>query len=367
MNVLKIKLVPIVITILYLISCRNYSDNENIRVINVGDINKTDKIVLEDVSSVDFIQLQMQDTINYIGAIKKIIYNDSCYCISDGKKIIFYNNEGKYKFTFDKLGRSGEEYLQIYDFEINNEEIYILDKNLSKILTYNMDDDLTYKSSLKLDFYPKSLKIISDSFMVINAENNIIDDEIKMKFHVFDMNENKIINSFYPLNIYKGKYLKYLWNSNFTNHNDSLFYYEPNDNTILFLNEKGYSNYLKIDFSANEPPPSFYNVNYENVMEFMNEFNDKKYASGIYWSIWTEDKFIFQFIHDKQLKIGIHNLGDNTTKIGGNFVVMNDVQLENYFISNNRLISYIYPEQLGKNSNSVMNRNGEIILVIAKF
>lgn len=142
MNVLK-KIITIAIIITSTISCKNHIDNESLRTININDVNKMDKIVLEDVFTVNFIQLQLQDTTKYIGEIKKIIYNDSCFCISDGKKIMFYDNNGRYKFAFDKLGKASEEYLQIDDFEINDGKIYILDKGLSKILTYNINDNLS--------------------------------------------------------------------------------------------------------------------------------------------------------------------------------------------------------------------------------
>lgn len=330
----------------------------NCNQIKVEGIENCDNIFIDSIADVKYIQLLKPSSQNYIGNIKKIISLKYIY-ISDGENIFTYDMDGQCKSVFNKLGKAGDEYLELSDFDVIDNLFYIIDRNLRKILIYNMKGECL--SSYELDFYPKSIKMIDNTSMIICAENDIIKDEEKMKFHIYDINK-KITNSFYPIDIHKGKYLKYLWNSNFTVVNDSIFYYEPNDNTILHITKENYTPYIKLDFGKHEAPAEFYNKDYENVAYFFYDFHEKQYASGVYWAIWNNSKILFQFIHDKELKVGLINRLDNNTSISKGIYSANYTKLEEVYISGENIISYIYPEKINND-----NLNSDIILLIAKL
>lgn len=336
------------------ISCSNQKKNEtnsdHCMVVAINDVDRLSDICLDSIASVKYIPLITPDSDTYLGNIRKIIYKDSCFYLSDGKTIFAYDFNGKYLWTLNQRGKSGAEYLDIYDFEIAD-KLYILDRTSLKLVSYDLNRN--FISSMKIDFYPKSLHSINSSSLLICGENDIIDDEVKMKFHVFDVAKNKIRNSFYPIDIYKGNYLKNFWNLNFIQHNDSLFYFEPHDNRIINIDENGYRDYLKIDFGKNEMPVELYNVNYEDAMKFYDVFHSTTYATGIYWSIWNENNLIFEFLHDKKMKVASCDLKNGTQQISIGMSILNsNKKMEEFFVSNDVLLSYYI-------------KNEEIILVYA--
>lgn len=349
--------------LLFSVSC----SSENVKNINehivhkIENLNNYENIYLDSIANVKYIQLLKPNDQTYIGKIKKIISINDCIYISDGKNIFTYDMDGKCKSILNKMGKANDEYLRIYDFEVVDTNIYIIDRNLCKLLSYNSDGKCI--CTFKLNFYPKSIKMIDNSSMVICAENDIIDNEEKMKFHIYDTEKNKIVNSFCPIDIHKGKYMKHLWNNNYTVVNDSIFYYEPNDNTILHITKKKGVPYISFDFGSNEPPAEFYQKDYENVALFFYDFHTKQYASGVYWAIWNNSKTLFQFIHNKELKIALIDKLNHKTYISQYLYVNRDVKLDEIYTYNCCLYSYIYPNETTREEYS----NNDIIVLIAEL
>lgn len=349
---------------LFTFSCHNIKNTQSItstssKIITIDNVTNYEPIYLDSIANIKLIQLSKPDSQIYIGRVKKIVsHNDSIY-ISNGKNIFIYDMNGKCKSTFNKIGKANHEYLGIYDFEIVDTNFYIIDRDLCKILSYSINGD--YISSLKLDFYPKSIKKINDSSILICAENDVIDQEEKMKFHIYDIDMNKIINSFFPIDIYKGKYLKHMWNNNYTIVNDSIFYYEPNDNTILHVTPEKYSSYLTFDFGKNEPPTEFYQKNYENVASFFYEFHENQYASGTYWAIWNDSTMLFQFVHNKALKVAQINRQNHHVTISKGVYINKDQPLGEIYTYDNKLLSYIELNEM----NEKESLNDDIVVIIA--
>lgn len=349
----------LIITFIFLLSCDDDIQSScNYQLIKVEGIEDCDNIYIDSIANVEYIKLLRPDTQSYIGSVKKIVALENIY-ISDGKNIFTYDMNGRCINIFNKIGKAGDEYLELSDFDVINDLFYVADRNLCKIIIYNMNGECV--SSFKLDFYPKSIKMIDNSTMIIRAENDILEDEEKMKFHIYDT-KNKIIKSFYPIDIHKGKYLKHMWNNNFTVVNDSIFYYEPNDNMILHITKENSSPYIKFDFGKYEPPIEFYQRDYENVAYFFYDFHEKQYASGIYWAIWNDSKILFQFIHNKELKIGLINKSDNVTSISKGIFAKNDIKLDEVYIDGDNILSYIYPDEINSK-----NQNRDITILIAKL
>lgn len=349
--------------ILFTFSCssKNTQTVNNHHVHEIENLSNYRNIYLDSIAKVKYIQLFKPNDQTYIGRIQKIISLNNTIYISDEKNIFTYDMSGECKSILNKTGKANDEYLGIYDFEIINANIFIIDRNLCKLLSYNSDGKCL--SALKLDFYPKSIKMMDNSSIVICAENDIIDDEEKMKFHIYDIEKNKIVNSFCPIDIHKGKYLKYLWNNNYTVVNDSIFYYEPNDNTILHINRKSSAPYLSFDFGSNEPPAEFYQIDHENIATFFYDFHDKQYASGVYWAIWNHSKTLFQFIHNKELKIALVDKFNHKTYISQYIYVNRDVKLDEIYTYNNSLFSYIYPNETAREEYP----NNDIMVLIAEL
>lgn len=339
--------------ILYLVAILSVFScvNENKRDHNIGNLNDYEKIYLDSIATVKYIQLSKPNDQTYIGKIVKIIPLEDNIYISDGKNIFTYDLSGECKSIFNKIGKAGDEYLSIDDFEVINGVIYIIDRDLCKLLSYNSDGK--YIGALKLDFYPKSIKMIDNSSLVIRAENDIIDSEEKMKFHIYEIGKNEIVNSFCPIDIHKGKYLKHMWNNNFTVVGDSIFYYEPNDNTVLHITPEKSSLYMSFNFGNSEPPVEFYQTDHENIATFFYDFHDKQYASGVYWAIWNDSKIVFQFIHDKKLKVAMIDKYNNKTYISQGLYVSGDMKLDEVYTYNSSLVSYIYPDETDNPSNDI--------------
>lgn len=357
------KLSFIMIIALLIVSCNSRKNNQSItslEIIKIDNLDNDEKICLDSITEVKLIPFSRPDSQTYIGRIKKIVLLNNTIYISDGRNLFLYDMNGKCKLIFNKRGKAKGEYLGIGDFELINSNFYIIDEEQRTLLSYQNDGKLIH--SFQLNFRPKSIKKLDHSALIICAENDIIGEEEKMKFHTYDINKNEIVHSFCPVDIHKGTYLKHLWNNNYTVINDSLFYYEPNDNTILHITQGNYQPYLTFDFGKNEPPTEFYQKDHENVATFFYEFHENQYASGTYWAIWNESKILFQFIHNKELKVA---LIDRSTKYAMIYqeIFIKNVNLGEIYTYDDNLLSYIYLNETTGNENS----ESDLAVIIAKL
>lgn len=133
-------------------------DFGNLHAISLSDV----------VKDIHFVELETTDE-SLFGTIDQMVcYEDKIYILDTYKtnSLLIFSKQGKF---ISKLGRGSggpEEFFSPHSFVVNTSGIYILDRQLSKVLHYGLDN-LKFKRSIKLP-YPAPL-----SFTMLNEETFI--------------------------------------------------------------------------------------------------------------------------------------------------------------------------------------------------
>ena len=140
------------VIVLCLCSCsfNNKKERQNIdpSLNNVVEIDLDNSNVSENIKYSSF--LSMPRTIildnNEEALIERIyeldIYNDNIYILDDKlKRFLVFDVNGKYKYRIGKTGMGPGEYLELSDFSIDREQgfVYLLDEGRKRVLEYNLN------------------------------------------------------------------------------------------------------------------------------------------------------------------------------------------------------------------------------------
>lgn len=141
----------------------------------IADDNITWEIPIEEAASTQvkmsdllddafFIPLETKED-NLLGEIKKIKFDeDKIYLNSDNTVLACYDMDGNHVFDIDRKGRGPGEYLQISDFVVDGDSIYLLDNYLKKVHVYDKDA-LDYKRSIDLPFFAVEMEKSGDNLV----------------------------------------------------------------------------------------------------------------------------------------------------------------------------------------------------------
>ena len=84
------------------------------------------KTLSEAIASYKFIPLATDDT-TLVGNITKILkYKDNYYIASNNKEILVFHTDGSFSHRINRQGRGPQEYVELNDFDIAEDQIVIL-------------------------------------------------------------------------------------------------------------------------------------------------------------------------------------------------------------------------------------------------
>lgn len=111
---------------------------------------------------------------SFIGRVGKIKKNrNHYYVLTDDKKIIRFDEDGKFVSVLNRLGNGPDEYAYISDFEVVNlrgkSEIWLCDMN--KIIVYDADN-CNYLKTVDYDFVINKFRVINQNRILLLTGQN---------------------------------------------------------------------------------------------------------------------------------------------------------------------------------------------------
>lgn len=253
LNEMKINTVTIIsisILFLHLSSCqdnnRNQTNKNNFQVVDLASTHNGDTINLSDfLTHKKYISLETKEEC-LIGHISKLkIYNDRIFILDPyiAKKLLVFDIKGNFLYPVSERGNGPGEYEDIFDFNIHDNKIYILN-NRSSIIEFTLD--AKYIKTYKLPLW-------ANHFFNVNGEkwglitNSDKSHGFESNFHLTEndfSNEKGFVNSRYddfPVSPFKQTCCL----------NDTNYFFLPFDNSIYFASNKGISLKYKFEFPEN--------------------------------------------------------------------------------------------------------------------
>ncbi|MDX9697590.1 MAG: 6-bladed beta-propeller [Bacteroidales bacterium] len=170
---------------------------------NIDNILQFDSIF----SDIRIIQLETNNECLISNIVKVLFYEDKIYLQDKFQKLLMFNANGRFLSSIGKKGRGPGEFLELRDFDIDNDgNIYILD--FLKIHKYSGDG--TFLTSFKYHFTKKEpmyfvpLQFVlthNERFLIWGGSAGIKADFTGKLFAMYEMSKNgEITNGLLPLN-----------------------------------------------------------------------------------------------------------------------------------------------------------------------
>lgn len=137
------KQIKLLLVFILFISCDNNSkqpsnSDAGIDYIELND-NCFDEIKTELIDSIRILKLNENDKSFFTAISKLMIHNDTLYVFGRfGKdQLVSFDKNGNYITTFSQKGRGPEEYIQLWDFDVDSNQVYLYDRAAKKMLYYD--------------------------------------------------------------------------------------------------------------------------------------------------------------------------------------------------------------------------------------
>lgn len=314
---LYMKIIIIFSTLLIFFSCIN-NQKKSIKeadcIIVDVNISEESSFDLSELSKEEqWIKLETNDSC-LIEYIRKLYYVDNKIVVGDDNSILFFDVNGKFKYRVDRQGGGPEEYNRLSDFDIckNNKQIYILDTGKKQILKYDLSGN--YINNIKIDFWAIGIQLLNDSTCLLYSGNQM-SSECNNKFAVIDMKNDKTLNRFGVISANKSKYLHVYNKTNFSINNNHIAFYEFYNDTIYTLYDKGCKADFYLNFNKMNIPKSYFDRNYENIIEFQNEINRHDFVFGISSLIQiSNSSYIATYFHNKMRRLLYYSQNKSVNK-----------------------------------------------------
>ena len=243
----------------FLISCVGESSSSD----QEYPIDKIDVDVVESVLMSDFIKsvkyIPLSDSGGaLLGAIDKVRMDDDRIYVLDMYQAVglfVFDHQGNLIFAIQNYGRGPGEFMGPYDFTIDydNDEIAIYDARGLKICFYDKTTGQFLREQL-LDFRFRRFEAINGGFLF--HTDNRPDPDMCCNMIKTDRGLN-VVEEFIPIKDEMRK--AYMMSpTNFSSHEDTLFFYSHNDYNIYRSVNGDFAIYKSFDFGEKNAPEEYY-------------------------------------------------------------------------------------------------------------
>lgn len=339
-------------------SCNNTkSSSENKEIVSIDKMTLANIDIENIFDHISFLSIDHNNM--FLPNAAKIIYKNSEIYISDGFILYMYDSNGKLAGLIDKKGKAKGEYLAITDFGVSNDKIILLDSKNKNILIY--DKQGSFEFDIKLNVFASTFTIKDDSLLVLNNDYSTYEDSQKGKITLINSNTGKT-SYFGTYNTNKTNYMHIIGGFNFYNNGKDLFFYE-NFNPFVYKIENMdlvENIYIKM---PNTPQNDYYDRNFEDVADFITDFTQNNYASGINNFYCSDKKIIFKFFHNHKNYYCLYNRNTKQVDSMGEIFLYDDIKINNIYFNEGQAIASISAYRLI----DAMPKNKRIADLVKKY
>ncbi len=120
---------------------------------------KTAGVIPDIIDSVEYLALETCEGSIYSGITKMMVKNNKIY-IGDSfrQKIVVFDLSGRFLYNIDKKGRGPGEYLELKNFTVDNNSVYVIDNRTNTVTAYS-DANGEYMWSKKIEIVAWDLSV----------------------------------------------------------------------------------------------------------------------------------------------------------------------------------------------------------------
>lgn len=333
-----------------LVSCKQTEvgtiQKMDVSIPSSSDVLKTSQIATD----VSIIVVETPASGYLLGEPTALVERGHYLYIADRTSIVMLDDSGRILKTINKKGEGPDEYLQIADIQIDElGRLWVLCRNNKTLYCYSWDDGELIKK-IDSDAWLMKIKYIGNDKMLCYIGNEM-DDKNAHKLRTIDLKTGEVIQKELPINAKQAEYLHWMTRNHFSVDGEKTYFYELFCDTIYSLDEDFcLKPSIYIDIEDRGIPPSFFEEEYNDVLDFYQELSSKRYAYGVNMYIAKRGKILLTFTYDGGYKWFAEL---EKRRLAGN-VLVEDVLLEGYEFDMD-------------NDAFFVQENGEMIVAISPY
>jgi len=294
------KHIPFFLLLLLLTSCSREQKKSQINHLNI-DYRSEKKINLSDyVARTHFVQLETNENCIIGNVTKAQLYDQKIFLLDEMTSILYeYDISGQFHKSLNRRGTGPEEYIQLKDFVVAEDGVYVLDFSSQTIFLY--DFNFNYKEKYRYNSFASSFTLLDDAFLLYN-EISMKDDDYQ--FTQIDK-DGKILSEYLPRNMNSEPSFYWASSNVFSKDKDSIYFSSRYSNTIYCKTEGSLHEAFYLDFGSKTIPKQKSYLNYNIYdLEFPYILREKFYVSDNFLIVdfFNKGKRMFTFF-DKQNSI----------------------------------------------------------------
>lgn len=307
-------------------SCARKTEG-NLRVLTVNMGDTSDYVKLSDVvSSSEYIPLETNDSIIIDDIVKVISHKETLY-VADRFAIYKYDSEGRFQSKFDKHGIAPDEYIHLSDFYIGDKgDLWILSRG-GKTL-YNYDWKGSLKEAIQLNCWATKMYPIDEEHLLLYVGNEKSEDNY-CQLVVLNPRIRKITERYLPIDDKKSEYLHVMGRNYFLpiNSEGNIYFYQMFNDTIYQVEKNSLIPAYYVNFGDRNIPASFFDNDYQNIMDFFQRLSPKGYAYGINWFCGNNEIFWLSYYYQGECYLSVLS-GNGASK--NVYALVDDLSLWGY-------------------------------------
>lgn len=138
----------------------------------------------------DYVRLETNDSV-IVSKIDDFGVNDSIIALQSGYNIFTFDMNGKNIGVVSKRGNASSEYLEISDFKLSEDMIWVLSPMQKKIIGYDFQGK--FVKYIELDNFYYAFEILDDGKILLASENC---NDSGFNFALIDSKDGKVINRY---------------------------------------------------------------------------------------------------------------------------------------------------------------------------
>lgn len=174
------------------------ADMGDVISIPITDVETVNGMWSDFADEVIMIPLEISDDC-LLGEIDKVVMSDSCIFVMENenqKGIYVFDHTGKFLYRIGSHGEGPEEFVELSDFSLNEEEgvIYLYDNARKKILVFSYEGD--YIKDIQMNYYAFNLEYQNGLFYLYH-ESPVYGDPLCSL--VIKNDKGETVNAYYPV------------------------------------------------------------------------------------------------------------------------------------------------------------------------
>lgn len=288
-----------VISLLY--ACKGVeSGNVAVRKLQIDPELIESHVRLSDMAETSLIPLPASDTV-LVGEINHIYTVGEYIYVSDMSTVFKFSSDGKFVSSIHRRGEAPDEYLNISDFQVtSDDDVWILCRNTHMLYLYSWDNKL--KRKLPVDLWVENIRLSGDNSMWLYTGNEKSDDQYT-QLHSLDLQSGNVTAHFKPINEHQAQYLFVKGANMFSKGEGDMdcHFFQLFNDTVYRLTPRAITPEYVLEWNGKNIPASFYEKNYENIMDFFQHLHSNgSYAYGIQSFTESESAFGITYYYQGQ-------------------------------------------------------------------